>query len=83
MARGGIALHAHMDDASKQLSRDIFRHLIEINVTDSAGSTTVAAEAMAQRLRDAGFPTGDVRTHGRDERVRANSYYDGTEFYYR
>jgi acetylornithine deacetylase/succinyl-diaminopimelate desuccinylase-like protein len=25
----------------------------------------------------------DVRAHGKDERVRADSFYDGVEFYYR
>src|SRR5262249_31081132 len=51
---------ARLDDATRQLARDIFRELIEINTTDSVGSTTVAAEAMAKRLLDAGFAPGDV-----------------------
>jgi acetylornithine deacetylase/succinyl-diaminopimelate desuccinylase-like protein len=51
---------AQIDPTARQLSRDIFQQLIEINTTDSVGSTTVAAEAMAQRLRNAGFPSGDV-----------------------
>jgi hypothetical protein len=25
----------------------------------------------------------DVRAHGKDERVRVSSFYDGVEFYYR
>jgi acetylornithine deacetylase/succinyl-diaminopimelate desuccinylase-like protein len=37
------------------LARAIFKQLIEINTTDSVGSTTVAAEAMQKRLLDAGF----------------------------
>src|ERR1039457_5266586 len=41
----GPALRAQTDDATKQLARDIFKQLIEINTTDSIGSTTVAAEA--------------------------------------
>ena len=45
----------------RQLLRDIYRQLIEINTTDSAGSTTEAAEAMAARLRAAGFPASDVQ----------------------
>ncbi len=49
-------LRAQVDDANKQLSHDIFKQLIEINTTDSVGNTTVAAQAMAQRLLDAGFP---------------------------
>jgi len=51
---------AQTDGVTRQLAHDIFRQLIEINTTDSVGSTTVAAEAMAQRLRDAGFPAADV-----------------------
>ncbi len=42
----------------------IFKQLIEINTTDSVGSTTTAAEAMAARLRAAGFPAADVQVLG-------------------
>lgn len=44
----------------QQLARDIFKELIEINTTDSAGNTTIAAEAMAKRLKDGGFSAADV-----------------------
>jgi acetylornithine deacetylase/succinyl-diaminopimelate desuccinylase-like protein len=27
--------------------------------------------------------TDDDRSHGRDERIRVSSFYDGVEFYYR
>jgi acetylornithine deacetylase/succinyl-diaminopimelate desuccinylase-like protein len=43
---------AQGNDATNKLAHDIYKQLIEINTTDSVGSTTVAAEAMAQRLRD-------------------------------
>jgi acetylornithine deacetylase/succinyl-diaminopimelate desuccinylase-like protein len=56
------------DDATKQLARDIFKQLIEINTTNSIGSTTAAAEAMAQRLRDAGFPESDAQVLGPNPR---------------
>ena len=56
------------DEAARQLARDIFKQLIEINTTDSVGSTTVAAEAMARRLREAGFPADDVVVLGLTER---------------
>jgi acetylornithine deacetylase/succinyl-diaminopimelate desuccinylase-like protein len=49
-----------LDSATRQLSRDIFQQLIEINTTDSVGSTTIAAQAMAKRLLDAGFAKDDV-----------------------
>ena len=56
------------DEAARQLARDLFKQLIEINTTDSVGSTTVAAEAMARRLREAGFPADDVAVLGPTER---------------
>jgi acetylornithine deacetylase/succinyl-diaminopimelate desuccinylase-like protein len=49
-------------------ARDIFKELIEINTTDSVGSTTTAAEAMATRLKAAGFPAADVQVLGPDPR---------------
>jgi acetylornithine deacetylase/succinyl-diaminopimelate desuccinylase-like protein len=51
-----------------QTAHDIFKQLIEINTTDSVGSTTVAAEAMARRLLDAGFAKSDVVVLGPNER---------------
>src|SRR5271157_562118 len=65
---GAVLWGAVLDDATRQLSRDIFRELIEINTTDSVGSTTLAAEAMAKRLKDAGFPAGDVQVLGPNDR---------------
>ncbi len=59
---------AALDDATRRLSRDIFRELIEINTTDSVGNTTRAAEAMAKRLIDAGFPKADVQVFGPNDR---------------
>jgi acetylornithine deacetylase/succinyl-diaminopimelate desuccinylase-like protein len=64
----GLLCGAALDDATRQLSRDIFRELIEINTTDSVGSTTRAAEAMAKRLKDAGFPAADVQVLGPNDR---------------
>ena len=59
---------AQVNDATKQLSHDIFKQLVEINTTDSVGSTTVAADAMAKRLLDAGFPADDVHVFGPNPR---------------
>ena len=64
------ALYAQLDDATKQLSRDIFKQLIEINTTESVGSVTRAAEAMAQRFREAGFPERDIYIGGPNERSK-------------
>ncbi len=41
---------APADEATRRLALDIFKQLIEINTTDSVGSVTAAAEAMAQRF---------------------------------
>jgi acetylornithine deacetylase/succinyl-diaminopimelate desuccinylase-like protein len=60
--------HAQLNPQTRQLSRDIFQQLIEINSTDSVGSTTVAADAMAKRLLDAGFPKEDVIVLGPNSR---------------
>src|ERR1700683_3418691 len=64
----GGGLRAQSNDATNRLARDIYKQLIEINTTDSVGSTTVAAEAMAQRLRDAGYPATDVQVLGTNPR---------------
>jgi len=61
---------AQVDDATRQLSRDIFKQLIEINTTDSVGNVSTAAEAMAQRFRDAGFPDSDLHILGPNERKK-------------
>ncbi len=45
------------------LARDIFRELIEINTTVNTGSTK-AAEAMAARLKNAGFTDNDINIAG-------------------
>src|SRR5579863_75138 len=56
------------DEASVKLATEIFQQLIEINTTDSVGSTTVAADAMAKRLLDTGFPAEDVKVLGPNDR---------------
>jgi acetylornithine deacetylase/succinyl-diaminopimelate desuccinylase-like protein len=56
------------ENADNRLARDIFRELIEINTTDANGDTTRAAEAMARRLKAAGFPEGDVQVLGPNPR---------------
>jgi acetylornithine deacetylase/succinyl-diaminopimelate desuccinylase-like protein len=56
------------DPPTRQLAHDIFKELIEINTTDSVGSTGVAAAAMAKRLRDGGFAADDIRLLGPSDR---------------
>lgn len=67
-AHAGAVPRTPADDASIKLATDIFKQLIEINTSHAAGSTTVAAEAMAKRLRDAGFAESDVVVMGPDPR---------------
>ena len=57
-----------LDQATRKLAHDIFQQLIEINTTDSVGSTTIAAEAMAKRLLAAGFTAEDVKVLGPNDR---------------
>jgi len=58
------------NDAANRVARDIFRQLIEINTTDSIGNVTTAAEAMAKRLRDAGYPESDIQVIGPNDRKK-------------
>jgi acetylornithine deacetylase/succinyl-diaminopimelate desuccinylase-like protein len=44
----------------QQFARDVYQELIEINTVTATGDTAKAAEAMAARLRTAGFPEEDV-----------------------
>ena len=55
---------AQAPSEAQQLARDIFKQLIEINTTDSVGNVTEADEAMAARLREAGFTEQDIRIGG-------------------
>ena len=44
----------------QQLAHDIYKELVEINTSDSVGNVTTAANAVAKRLRDAGFSESDI-----------------------
>ena len=59
---------AQVDASGHQLARDIFKQLVEINTTQSVGSTTTAAEAMEQRFLQAGFPQQDLYLGGVNNR---------------
>ena len=45
----------------QQLAFDVYKELVEINTVTATGDTARAAEAMAARLRGAGFAEGDVQ----------------------
>src|SRR5947209_20130353 len=53
-----------------QMARDIFKQLIEINTTDSVGNVSTASEAMAERLRGAGFAESDIFIGGPTDRKK-------------
>jgi acetylornithine deacetylase/succinyl-diaminopimelate desuccinylase-like protein len=59
----GLPADPPLSPAQEQ-AHEIFKELIEINTTNSMGSTTRAAEAMAIRLRAAGLPAPDVKVLG-------------------
>src|SRR5215472_10431138 len=44
----------------QRAARDIYKELVEINTVTNSGDTAQAADAMAARLRAAGFPAEDV-----------------------
>lgn len=61
------------------LVRDILHELVETNTTHSTGSTGVAAERIAARLRAAGFASGDIEIAGpRPERANLVARIHGT-----
>src|SRR5947208_14185872 len=47
--------------AHQKLALDIYKELVEINTVTATGDTARAAEAMAARLRAAGFAEADVQ----------------------
>ncbi len=59
-ALAGPALAQALTPVQQQFL-EIYRELVEINTTDSAGDTTRAAEAMAARLRAGGIPAADIQ----------------------
>ena len=62
IAGQAIAADAGKLTTQQQLARDIYQELVEINTSQSVGDTYKAAQAMAARLKAAGFPDADVQT---------------------
>jgi acetylornithine deacetylase/succinyl-diaminopimelate desuccinylase-like protein len=69
LAITAIAL-ADADADAHKLAHDMFKQLVEIDTTDDHGNVTTAAEAMAKRLRDAGFPESDIKVLGPNDRKK-------------
>src|SRR5205807_6051558 len=57
----GEPARAQSRTAQQQLAVDIYKELVEINTVTATGDTARAAEAMAARLRTAGFSESDVQ----------------------
>jgi acetylornithine deacetylase/succinyl-diaminopimelate desuccinylase-like protein len=47
--------------ANQKLAHDIYKELLEIDTTTATGDTKAAADAMAARLKAAGFPDADIQ----------------------
>ena len=56
-----FSVSAQAMSPSQQLARDILKELVEINTVTATGDTAKAADAMAARLRAAGFTGGHLR----------------------
>ncbi len=56
--------------SEQQLARDIFKELIEIKSGFTTGATTPVAEAMAARLKQAGFSDSDIFLGGPTEKKK-------------
>ena len=67
-ASGGLLAQS---DPSRLREREIFRELIEVNSSDSAGNTGVLAAKMADRLKAAGFPASDITILGYDPKFQS------------
>ena len=50
-----VSAQPQAPEADRKLFREIYQELVEINTTDSVGDNTQAAQAMAGRLKSAGF----------------------------
>jgi acetylornithine deacetylase/succinyl-diaminopimelate desuccinylase-like protein len=59
-----------LSQADRQLAHEILKELIEINTTDSVGNVSTASEAMAKRLRSAGYADGDIFIGGPNDRKK-------------
>jgi acetylornithine deacetylase/succinyl-diaminopimelate desuccinylase-like protein len=57
----GAPVRADTVTAQQQLAVDIYKELVEINTVTATGDTGRAADAMAARLRAAGFAEADVQ----------------------
>ena len=61
----GLAAGQNVRPVGEQrLLREIYKEMVEHNTSYTTGQTTGAAEAVAKRLRDAGFAASDIQVDG-------------------
>src|SRR4051812_10272115 len=60
LAAAPASLRAEALTAPQQLAFDVYKELVEINTVTATGDTRQAAEAMAARLRAAGFAADEI-----------------------
>jgi acetylornithine deacetylase/succinyl-diaminopimelate desuccinylase-like protein len=62
LALGGARLRAQQTSLTpnQRFAHDVYKELIETNSSTTTAGTTGAAQEMATRFRDAGFPEGDI-----------------------
>src|SRR5262245_27239042 len=73
------SVRAQEKEKNQQLAREILEQLIEINTTDSVGNVSAASEAMAKRLRQAGYSEQDMHLAGpRDNKKNLVVRYRGS-----
>jgi acetylornithine deacetylase/succinyl-diaminopimelate desuccinylase-like protein len=51
-------------ESERQLARAIYKEMVEIKSGFTTGATTPVAEAVAKRLKAAGFPAADIFVGG-------------------
>jgi len=56
-----VSMSAQTLTPRQQFAHDVYKELVEINTVTPTGDTGKAADAMAARLRAAGFPEADVQ----------------------
>jgi acetylornithine deacetylase/succinyl-diaminopimelate desuccinylase-like protein len=59
-----LAAQSMPPEPERQLARDIYKELVEIKSGYTTGATTPVAQAVAARLRAAGFPASDIFVGG-------------------
>jgi acetylornithine deacetylase/succinyl-diaminopimelate desuccinylase-like protein len=60
----GLSARSLPPEADRDLAREMYKEMVEVHSGYTSGSTTPIAEAVAARLRAAGFPEADIFVGG-------------------